>query len=677
MFCKNCGQQINDSAKFCPVCGFGRKNDTPAEDQIQGHNTAPVSMSMVPVKEKTAPKKNRTWLIILLSVLGTLITGAVLFVVLAIVLPDSGKENKTQNTRETVSENDALEEMLALFLETEETGNTWVETVGNWEDLDASIEATELFYRQLTDQEKRMKKIDGLPENIRAAGDDYFDLYLTAISDLHKNMVFYADFLALYDTLDPEDLVKTCHNFRKQYDSVECPDNLRDSWVSIGRSIDYLETSINRSADAEELGDGLRWFSSDNHLQRFARIVDNEAEVLDGIINDELQFAVSQGDAADAIYDEIYALYESKEDDLSSYTFKYKVKDVLSEPSYDHIDTIYPTIYNSYDSFVTVKMGCIQGERDVIVDCEIPGLSQATSQSYHIGSALTVLNIKPPASNEAQDLDNPMDTQIRVSIRDKADGNVIDEQSFPVHIASRNDFVWISDEFGLITQDNILCFLSPESEAIAELKRNAIDELSSLTDGDMTYFVGYQGPIYVSSDDPDDEEIMTGEMLSTFLQAAALMRAVSDMGVRYTNDTFSITKDAQHILFPDQVLKRKTGLCIETSLVIASALQSAGMHVFLVLPPGHAQVAVETWEGSGQYFLIETTTVPNSEQDFLDEAQFFLNGWEGIADNEPISFLDTEQWISYLVGDENDDYDDCYVIDCSDGALLGLTPFVQ
>ncbi len=673
MFCKNCGQQINDNAKFCPVCGFGRETHMPANIQIQTSNPAPVSANSTPIKKE---KKSRTGFIILLSVLGTLVTGAILLIVLAIVLPDSKEENKTEKTRTTGDENDALEEMLEIFLETEETGNVWVEAVGDWEDLDASIEATELFHRQLMQQDKRMKKIDDLPENIRAAGNDYYDLYLTAISDLHQNMVFYSDFLALYDTIDGEDLVKTFHQFRKQYDSVECPDNLRDSWESIGRSVDYLETSINRSADAEELGDGLRWFSSDNHLQRFALVVDNEAVVLDEIINDELQFAVSQGDAADAIYDEIYDLYENGTEDLSAYPFQYKVKDVLSEPAYDHIDTIYPTIYNSYDSFVTIKMGCIQGERDVIVDCEIPGLSQATSQSYHIGSALTVLNIKPPASNAALDLDNPMDTQIRVSIRDKADGSVIDEQSFPVHIASRNDFIWVSDEFGLITQDNILCFLSPESEAIAELKRKAIDELSSLTDGDLTYFDGYQAPLSFS-DDPDDEEIITGEMLSTFLQSAALMRAMSDMGVRYTNDTFSITKDAQHILFPDQVLQRKTGLCIETSLVIASALQSAGMHVFLVLPPGHAQVAVETWEGSGEYFLIETTSIPNTEKDFLDEAQFFLNGWDGIADNEPITYLNNQEWVEYLLGDEDDDFDDCYVIDCSDGTLLGLTPFVQ
>ena len=43
---------------------------------------------------------------------------------------------------------------------------------------------------------------------------------------------------------------------------------------------------------------------------------------------------------------------------------------------------------------------------------------------------------------------------------------------------------------------------------------------------------------------------------------------------------------------------------------MASVLQSADMHPMIVFTPGHAQVAVESWSGSGQYFLIETTNLP-------------------------------------------------------------------
>ena len=66
----------------------------------------------------------------------------------------------------------------------------------------------------------------------------------------------------------------------------------------------------------------------------------------------------------------------------------------------------------------------------------------------------------------------------------------------------------------------------------------------------------------------------------------------------------------QRVQLPDDTLSSKSGVCIETSLTIASALQSAGMNVFLIFPPGHAQVAVEAWPNTGEYYLIETTILP-------------------------------------------------------------------
>ena len=149
------------------------------------------------------------------------------------------------------------------------------------------------------------------------------------------------------------------------------------------------------------------------------------------------------------------------------------------------------------------------------------------------------------------------------------------------------------------------------------------------------------------------------------------MRAMYEMGVRYNMDTFSISGSHQHVLFPEDVLKQKGGLCIETTLVVASALQSADMHAFIVLPPGHAQVAVETWEGSGEYFLIETTALEgnsNNRQAFVSGANQLINSGKvsGI-----ITYMDQESWYNYL------SVDGTYLIDCDDSIVLGLTPFAN
>jgi hypothetical protein len=188
------------------------------------------------------------------------------------------------------------------------------------------------------------------------------------------------------------------------------------------------------------------------------------------------------------------------------------------------------------------------------------------------------------------------------------------------------------------------------------LKRKAIDILNEVTEGEMSSFAGYQGPVY-------------SELTDTFLQAASLMIAMSDMGVRYNNDVFSIEVANQHILFPQQVIDNKSGLCIETALVIASALQSAGMHTYLVFPPGHAQVAVEIWEGTGQYLLIETTSLPCKWEDYKEYLAWLMAGSYNNEIDCPIIYLPPEAWKQYI------DVGEIYLVDCSDGKLLGLTPF--
>lgn len=112
---------------------------------------------------------------------------------------------------------------------------------------------------------------------------------------------------------------------------------------------------------------------------------------------------------------------------------------------------------------------------------------------------------------------------------------------------------------------------------------------------------------------------------------------------------------------------------------MASALQSAGMHAFIVLPPGHAQVAVEIWNGkgedtsgTGQYFLIETTALSdnwNNQNVFIDDANALLDG--KALNSSPIKYMNADEWHEYLF------VKGTYVIDCDDSRVLGLTPFTN
>jgi hypothetical protein len=147
---------------------------------------------------------------------------------------------------------------------------------------------------------------------------------------------------------------------------------------------------------------------------------------------------------------------------------------------------------------------------------------------------------------------------------------------------------------------------------------------------------------------------------NTYYQAVALMGALSDVEmVRYNNAAFSMGEGVQQrVMTPDYVLQSQSGICIETALVIASALQSAGMHAMLIFPPGHAQVAVEAWPDTGEYFLIETTMLPMKVEDIP----------------YAIQYLTKDEWIGYLDGTGNYTLGSCYVLDCDLSKKLGIVP---
>ena len=140
---------------------------------------------------------------------------------------------------------------------------------------------------------------------------------------------------------------------------------------------------------------------------------------------------------------------------------------------------------------------------------------------------------------------------------------------------------------------------------------------------------------------------------------------MSEMGVRYNNAWYSMSQSGdkllQRVQLPDDTLSSKSGVCIETSLTIASALQAAGMNVFLVFPPGHAQVAVELWPNSGEYYLIETTILPV----------------DGENVNSVVSYKTQQEWLDYIQNGYGDGSGGCYVLNCGLATALGLLPLTN
>lgn len=339
---------------------------------------------------------------------------------------------------------------------------------------------------------------------------------------------------------------------------------------------------------------------------------------------------------------------------LPAIAYSYQSEEQLPQVEYEVVDTIYPSLYNTMDSIVNFTATCEQGERDVLVQAEIPGFTQPYEQKFTLSQQITKFYIKPPVLAGDLNLNSQKAAQLKFSITDLETGKAIVQDSKNVQMMSAYDFILWEDDFGYSNWDNFLAWLTPEDPQVQQLKRYAIEWISQMTGGQFSMMPGYQ-----------DTGLFGDQIqMNTFYQALAVQGGMSAMGVRYNMGSFSMstsTAQLQRVQLPAETLESLSGVCIETSLVVASALQSAGMNVMLVFPPGHAQVAVECWPNTGEYFLIETTTLPVTEQNM-----------GGI-----VTYLTKEQWLQYLQDPWGNGSGGCYILDCGLATPMGILPLTN
>jgi hypothetical protein len=121
--------------------------------------------------------------------------------------------------------------------------------------------------------------------------------------------------------------------------------------------------------------------------------------------------------------------------------------------------------------------------------------------------------------------------------------------------------------------------------------------------------VGYQG----------DESAVTP-------QVKAIFDALKTHGIAYVNSVISFSAEegaaAQRIRLPRQSLAERQANCIDGTVLVASLLEAMSLSASIVLVPGHAFVAWETWKGSDSWRFLETTLIGSASfADSCDRAE--------------------------------------------------------
>lgn len=328
--------------------------------------------------------------------------------------------------------------------------------------------------------------------------------------------------------------------------------------------------------------------------------------------------------------------------------------------SIDAISRIAPNLYPSLDAAAIIGVTSYDAGRTISVSAEVVGFTQVFEEQFKLTQGYNRLPIKPATLPTSQmgNLSSNSDTQLNIKVIDTKSGAVLAQKSQPIELRSMYDFVWADDEFGATAAFDMLAWLRPQCDEVLGINREAAEILGEWTNGAHKSIVGYQ---------------YGDDWSGTLFQVAAIQKAMSDAGVVYIMDNYSYTSE-QHVLTPDQVVQKRQGLCIESSLLMASCLLSAGMHPMIILIPGHAQIAIETYSGSGNYFLIETTTLP---YDGIDTSYNYDNPdfWSGLLASDRMSDGSykvwtlngtSEEWQDYFdyISDGSDEYGGVFVIDC-------------
>ena len=306
----------------------------------------------------------------------------------------------------------------------------------------------------------------------------------------------------------------------------------------------------------------------------------------------------------------------------------------------DAAPEVYPNLYPMSDSVANLALYTEGGSAEVLVEAQVEGFTQAYRQKLTVTPEISYLLVKPPVATDAADMTTERDAQLTLTVTNVSTGELVVQESRPLTLHSLYDFTLESTDFGVAEPYNVLAWLRPDAPEVLEVRRGAIDWLERNMGEGFDVLPGYQLGY------PGEDEGQT-----TILQAAAIQGAISDLGVRYNVGSYSFGS-FQRVLTPDAVVRQRSGICIETALLVASALQSADMHAMVLIVPGHAQVALESWSASGQYLLLETTLLP-------------FTGADGQL-GQFVSVLSNEEWASYL------SQDGTYVIDCDLARELGI-----
>ena len=153
--------------------------------------------------------------------------------------------------------------------------------------------------------------------------------------------------------------------------------------------------------------------------------------------------------------------------------------------------------------------------------------------------------------------------------RVRDEGGTLAEETRDIEILAHNE--WGGGQY---MPELLSVFCQPNASAVAQILRSASTMLAQ--SGRKESLEGYQ----------------SGSRQRVWEIASAVYGAVANLDLTYVNPPASFESNGQKIRTPDDILNNRQGTCLDLAVLLASALEAAGLNPLIALPKGHALVGV-------------------------------------------------------------------------------------
>jgi hypothetical protein len=248
----------------------------------------------------------------------------------------------------------------------------------------------------------------------------------------------------------------------------------------------------------------------------------------------------------------------------------------------------------------------------LLISLSIQGFSQPDIHTVNALPRTQSTSFIPPVLNEqvVRHLTTDNDTSLQVHVTDTAGHNYYLDDS-PLLLRSRWQMQWTAGN-----RLRIAAWVTPDDPAIAQLVGRAANHLALQVSPAPAALVGYSRATPRSVRDQVDAIF---DALRLDYHIRYIQASVPYAGPGGTSTALEMVK------LPAEVLEEQSGMCVELTLLLASAVESIGLHAEIVITPGHA-------------FLGVAVTPENSRFEYWDAVQ--VNN--GVAGDSANIAADTE-----------------------------------